>query len=261
MLAIERLGAAVIRPVTNAVELATFFLEAIKSAFTEREYNKKIVSDVVMRQILFTGVEALKVIVIIALLIGGAVIIESFNEIPLLGDEGLVGKIMVVVIVRELGPLLTAFIIIGRSGTAISTEIGYMMVRREIEALEIMGINPLLYIVLPRLIGVAAAIFCLSFIFNVVAFFGGYLFARFIIHYPFAKYMSDISAALGFWDVGVSGIKCLLFGIIVALNCCYRGFSVQISFTEIPQMTTKAVVTSIYMCFVINILITAFFYL
>ncbi|HPQ81092.1 MAG TPA: ABC transporter permease [bacterium] len=256
-----RAGAAVIAPLDSLLDMTAMFLGAIKVAFTERGRGGRMVLDVVLRQILFTGVEALRVTTITALLLGGAVIIEAFTQLPRVGGESVIGSILVIVVVRELGPIITAFIVIGRSGTAIATEIGYMMVNREVQALEMMGINPLRFVVLPRLVGVAAAIFCLSFWFVVVALFGGYVFARLIVQYPFARFVADVGGALGFWDVAVSGIKCFMFGLVVALICCYRGFSVRMSFTEIPQVTTRAVVLSIYACFAVNIIITAFFYI
>lgn len=258
---LEGIGGRVIRIAQPSLDMSALLIESVKLFFTERGHGDKIVLNATLRQILFTGVEALRVITIIALLLGGAVIIESFTLLPKVGGESILGNIFVIVVIRELGPVLTAFIVIGRSGTAISTEMGYMMVNHEVEALEMMGINPLRFLVLPRIVGVAAAIFCLAFFFNIVALFGGYVFARFIVDYPFTKFVSDLSRALGFWDVAVSGIKCLLFGVIVAVVCCYKGFSVRFSFTEIPQMTTKAVVLSIYMCFAVNIIITAFFYI
>jgi phospholipid/cholesterol/gamma-HCH transport system permease protein len=257
---LDRIGTAVMRPFSTMLDMSALFVEAFKVVITERGRGDKMVLDVVLRQILFTGVEALKVITIIALLLGGAVIFETFTQVPRVAGQALVGQILVVVVVRELAPILTAFIVIGRSGTAISTEIGYMMVNHEIQALEMMGINPIRFVVLPRLLGVAAAIFCLSFYFNVVVLFGGYLFARLFVDYPFVTYLTDLGSALGFWDVMVSGIKCFLFGIIVALVCCWYGFSVRFSFTEIPQATTRAVVRCIYLCFLVNVLITAIFF-
>ncbi len=260
-MSLERIGLIVSKPFSAMLNLSALFTESIKVIFTEKGLGGKVVWGVALRQILFTGVEALKIITVISLLLGGAVIIEAYTQIPKVGGQSLIGTILVVVVVRELAPLLTAFIIIGRSGTAISTEIGYMMLNHEVQAIEMMGINPLRFIVMPRIIGMAAAIFCLSFYFNVVALFGGYVFARLIVDYPFAAYLTDLGGVLGFWDVAISGIKCLLFGLAVATICCYKGFSVKFSFTEIPQVTTKAVVMCIYVCFVVNVLITALFFI
>lgn len=258
---LDRVGSAVMGPFCFALNLSALFVEAIRVAFSEIGHGDRVVWNVAMRQILFTGVEAMRVVGAIAMLLGGAVIIETYSLLPKVGGGGQIGTILVAVIVRELGPIITAFIVIGRSGTAISTEIGYMMVNHEIQALDMMGIDPLRFVVLPRIIGVSVAIVCLSFFFNIMALFGGYLFARFIVHYPFVVYIHDLAGALGFWDIAVSGIKCLLFGLIVATISCYRGFSVRFSFTEIPQVTTRAVVLSIYLCFIVNIIVTAFFYM
>lgn len=258
---LQQIGKSVMERVDPVLDMAALFVAAMKELFSKGQSGGKLVFDVILRQILFTGVEGMRVITVIALLLGGAVIIEAFTQLPRVGGDSIIGSILIVVVVRELGPILTAFLVIGRSGTAISTEIGYMMVNHEVQALEMMGINPIRFIVLPRLLGVAAAIFCLSFYFNLVSLFGGYFFARLIVDYPFARFLEDVSYALSFWDVAVSGIKCLLFGFIVALICCYRGFSVRVSFTEIPQVTTRAVVLSIYACFIVNLIITAFFYI
>ncbi len=261
MSSLDKIGAAALAPVSKLSELGAFFVLILKSAWCERRVAPAMVFDVIMRQILFTGVEALKIITAIALIIGGVVILETFSILPGLGGESAIGTILVIVVVRELGPLLTAFIVIGRSGTAISTEIGYMTVNHEVEAIESMGISPVRFIVLPRVIGVAVAIASLSFYFNTIALFGGYIFARLMADIPFGNYIANLSAAMGFWDVAVSGIKCAVFGVIVATVCCYGGFTVRYSFTEIPQVTTRAVVTSIYLCFLSNILITIFFYI
>ncbi len=258
---LERTGSAIWQYISDLLDMGTLFLESFRVGMGKRGRGDSVVFGVVMNQILFTGVEAMKIVAVIALLLGGVTIIETFSLVPDLGGDSLIGKIMVVVVVRELGPIITAFIVIGRSGTAIATEIGYMMVNHEIQALEMMGINPMRYVVFPRIVGMSVAVFCLSFFFNMVALFGGYLVSRFIIHYPFTLYLDDLSRALGFWDVAVSGIKCFLFGIIVAVICCYQGFSVKFSFTEIPQVATRAVVWSIYACFAVNIIITAFFYI
>jgi len=255
---LDSAGSFIINRFSNTFNMFVMLIGVVKSAFLEKSGN---IRGVALRQVLFTGVEALKVVSVIALLMGAAVIVETFSILPGVGGKSVMGNVLVVVVIRELGPILTAFIVIGRSGTAISTEIGYMVVNHEMQALEMMGINPLRYVVLPRLIGVAVAIACLSFYFNIIALFGGYGVARFFVNYPFVSYITDLGHAMNGWDLLMSGIKCLSFGFMVALVCSYEGFSVRFSFTEIPQATTRAVVKSIYFCFIINILITSLFYI
>lgn len=258
---LERTGKSVTGFFDLPLNMSAMFCEAIRTTWSERGRGDRLVFDVILRQILFTGVEAMKVITVIALLLGFVTIVQVTTQLPRVGGESYIGTMLVLVVVRELGPLITAFIIIGRSGTAVSTEIGNMMINSEISALEAMGINPLRFIVLPRLIGITVAVACLSLYFNLVSLFGGFFFSRLFIDYPLGSYINDLGKALGFWDVAVSTLKCLLFGLIVAVVCCYRGFSVKFSSTEVPQVTTRAVVASILFCFLMNALITALFYI
>src|SRR3989338_2354507 len=257
----EALGRSLLKSFSAPLMMSTMFCDALKTAWTERGKSDKLVWNVIFQQILFTGVEAMKVVTIIALLLGFVTIIQTVTQLPKVGGEALIGKMLVLVVVRELGPMLTAFIIIGRSGTAIAIEIGNMIVNHEIEAIEMMGINPLRFIVLPRLIGVTIAVACLSLYFTIVALFGGFLFSKFFTFYPFPVFLDHLGSAFGVWDLTVNIMKCTLFGVIVAAICCYRGFTVKFSSTEVPQVTTKAVVGSIYVCFLINAVITAFFYI
>lgn len=243
------------------VEQAALLCKTVATIWTEWGEGGRVVRNVVKRQVLFTGVEAVKIITITAVMLGVATIVELITEVPRLSGESYIGPVLVAVVVRELGPLLTAFIIIGRSGTAIATEIGNMVFNHEVAAVDAMGIDPLRFIVLPRLIGVTTATVGLGFLFVMVALAGGYAFARVLIHYPFVVYLADLRESLGPWDVGLCFIKCLVFGVIIATICCYRGFSVKISSHEVPQVTIKAVVGCIYACFIVNIIITGLFYL
>jgi len=140
---------------------------------------------VITRQILFTGVDALPVVSGIALMIGIIIITQAGTQLPKLGAGGLVGNIIVVVVIRELGPLLTAFIVVGRSGTAITTELGNMRVAREVVALELMGIRVTRFIVMPRMVGMVLSLIALTLYFDVVSVVGGFFVARIVLTVPF----------------------------------------------------------------------------
>lgn len=245
----------------TVVEMASLLCKTVSTTWSEWGCGSRVVRDVIGRQVLFTGVEAIKIITVTSMILGVATIVELITEVPRVSGESYIGPVLVAVVVRELGPLLTAFIVIGRSGTAIATELGNMIVNHEVEAVDAMGIDPLRFIVLPRLIGVTSATVGLGLLFVVVALLGGWLFARFLIYYPFIAYLADLRESLGPWDVALCFIKCASFGIIIAVICCYRGFSVKLSSHEVPQVTIKAVVGCIYACFLVNIIITGFFYL
>jgi phospholipid/cholesterol/gamma-HCH transport system permease protein len=168
---------------------------------------------------------------------------------------------MVLVLVREVGPLLTALVVIARSGTAVSTEVGNMRANREIEALESMGINPLSFIVFPRILGGVISVLCLAFYFIVIAVFGGFIIARFINDIPFSFYTESVLRAFAKEDVFIFILKNSFSGMIIFVVSCYQGLSVQKSPHEVPQVTTQAVVKSIIYVTVFNMSVTALVYL
>lgn len=216
---------------------------------------------VLFKQVLFTGVDALPVISLVSLAIGAIAIIQSLTVLPRFGGEALVGNILVTVIVRELGPLMTAFIVIGRSGTAITAEIGNMVVSHEIEALESMGVDPVRYIVIPRIFGVTVSLVILNIYFDLFAIIGGFLVSKIVLVTSFVVFMDRLLDSVLASDIIISLAKGFIFGIIVSLICTFQGFSVRTSSTEVPQMTTKAVVNAITFLFLADGVITFIYYL
>jgi phospholipid/cholesterol/gamma-HCH transport system permease protein len=215
---------------------------------------------VIARQILFTGVDALPVISGIALMLGIIVITQAGTQLPKFGAGNMVGNIIVVVVIRELGPLLTAFIIVGRSGTAITTELGNMRVSREVVALELMGIRVIRFIVMPRMVGMVLSLICLTLYFDLVAVLGGFFVAKIVLTVPFEAFADGLSRSLSFVDVLVTLTKGVVFGGTVATICSYHGLSVQSSYTEVPQQTTRAMINSVTICLALDILITVIAY-
>ena len=211
---------------------------------------------IISRQILFTGVDALPVISGIALMLGIIIITQAGTQLPKFGAGGLVGNIIVVVVIRELGPLLTAFIVVGRSGTAITTELGNMRVAREVVALELMGVRVTRFIVMPRMIGMVLSLICLTLYFDVVSVLGGFFVAKLVLTVPFDAFADGLSQSLSLVDIIVTLSKGVMFGIAVAAVCSYHGLSVQASYTEVPQQTTRAMINSLTICLVLDIVIT-----
>ena len=139
-------------------------------------------------QILFTAVEAISIVAFISLALGALIIIQGNSILPRFGQGKLLYTLLVIVITRELGPLLTAFIIIARSGTAIATELGNMVISHEIEAYVAVGINPIAYLVVPRFLGVTVSMVLLTFYFNFFGLFGSFLLTQLVRRIPFNEY-------------------------------------------------------------------------
>jgi len=216
---------------------------------------------VIFSQVYYTGVQALPLIAMMALMSGTIIIIQSNSQLSKVGGGNLLGELLVVVVFRELSPLICALVVIARSGTAVASELGNMRVNREIEALESLGINPLSYIVFPRLIGGVVSVLCLSFYFSVIALLGGYLVSQFFHSIPFAFYLQNVTSAVTFDDVWVFLLKNTFSGSIIFTICCYQGMQVKYSSHEVPQVTTKAVVNSIIYVVSFNSIVTLSIYI
>ncbi len=234
---------------------------SVRAVVVDETQGLRAVFSVVSAQIYFTGVQALPIISILALASGSIVIMQSNMQLNLLGGNEMIGKLLVVIIVREISPLLTALVVIARSGTAVASEIGNMRVNREIEALETMSINPLSYIVFPRLVGGVVSVVCLAFYFIIVALIGGFVVTKLIHDMPLGFYMNSLAQAFAHEDVALFLIKNMFSGVFIFVICCYQGFSVGRSPHEVPQATTKAVMNSIMYVMGFNLTVTSLFYL
>lgn len=217
---------------------------------------RRTASGVILRQILFTGVDALPVMSAIALMVGIIIITQAGTQLPKVGAGDQIGNIIVVTVIRELGPLLTMFIVVGRSGSAITTELGYMRVGQEITALKLMGVQVTRFIVMPRMMGMMLSMICLTLYFDTVAVLGGFVVAKLKLTVPFAAFAKAVTQSLSVTDLVVTATKGALFGMAVAAICCHHGLSVRSSFTEVPQHTTRAMINSLKICLVLDILVT-----
>ncbi|MFO8048754.1 MAG: ABC transporter permease [Desulfosudaceae bacterium] len=211
----------------------------------------------VVEQIYFTAVQALFIIIPVALLVGSMLLIwfaEYSAQIDLT-------KITILLIIREIGPVLTAIVVILRSATAVTVEIGYMQVLNEIDSLEMAGLDPLRLLAVPRFIGITTAILCLFIIFDLIAILGGYTILMLTTTIPMGNYLSAMAKALTASDIIVGLVKAVCFGAVISVVTLYHGFHVDKRITRIPQVTSAAAMECFFYCLVLNIFISALFYL
>lgn len=234
---------------------------SMRAAMYDQSQGLRTIFGVVSSQIYFTGWQAMPLITVLALATGGIIVLQSSMQLTLIGGASMLGNILIVVIVREVGPLITALIVIARSGTAVASEIGNSRVNREIEALEAMGINPLSYIVFPRIVGGVISVVCLAFYFNVIAIAGGFFVTRLLHDMTFGFYVNSLAEAMAVEDVGLFFLKNGFSGLIIFIVACYQGMLVKQSSHEVPQVTTKAVVNAIIYVTTFNMSVTTLFYL
>ncbi len=257
----DAIGEWIFSVFTYTIKVLTMVYLSVRAAVYDQAQGLRTVFSVVSSQIYFTGFEALPLISVLALATGVICVLQGCAQLQSLGQASMVGTLLIVIIVREIGPLLTALIVVARSGTAVASEIGNMRANREIEALETMGINPLSYIVFPRIVGGTVSVVCLAFYFNIVALFGGFLVASLLKDMPFAFYTDLLANAMTSEDLLMFLIKNSFSGMIIFVVSCYQGLSVKQSSHEVPQATTKAVVNSIIYVVGFNLGLTTFFYL
>ena len=250
-------------PYTNylhAIEYLYELFSLLFTAFRNLPFLKiSPVRTVFFRQIYFAGIETFGKMVVIGILIGIVIITQIINLVGL-GSAVLTGKILIWVVVRELGPLLAAIIIIARSVTAISAELGAMNVENEIENIEMMGIDPSRYLIMPRVFALTLSAVMLTFYFELAAIFGGITVTSIFWAVPFEQYAKGMLSSLSITELSVSLIKSLLFGMAIAAVSCSQGLKVRKSITQIPQATTRATIQSLFLVFIFDGIITFIFF-
>jgi len=251
---VDRVTAAVI----FVVDLFDMLVQAVRDTFLTLRQGRGPVLSVCLRQVYFTGLEAIRIILMTSLIIG-TVVISQIVSIAGSGSEYLSGRVMVWVVVRELAPLLTAIIVIARSGTAIAAELSQMKIGGEIEFIEALGIPTSHYLIMPRIWGVTTSMVLLTIYFAVGAVFGGFAVASAGWNVPLEQYSRGIFAVLSLWEMALSLAKAVTFGMVTAAVCCRQGLKAGRSVTQIPQAATKAVMQSLFMVFILDAAMSVLF--
>jgi len=215
---------------------------------------------ILIMQILFTFVEALSISSLLALGIGAAVNIIGMPFLSSISQEWLIYPLLITIITRELGPLLTAFIIIARSATAIATEIAGMVISHEVEAYISVGVDPIEHLAVPRFLGVTFSLFLLNIYFNIFGLAGSYIVAQIFTPLPASVYFSNLLETLTIQDILVSIVKSISFGMIIAIVAINRGLAVERASTEIPVAGLKSVGAAFGWCISLDIAISAMYY-
>lgn len=258
---VDRVGQQVFHNLSYTYQLFLLTYLSVRSTLIGQTQGWRTLYSVVSAQIYFTGWQAIPLIGFLAIGSGVLVALQSIMQMTYFGGVDYIGNFMVMIVVREIGPLLTALIVIARSGTAVASELGSMQVNKEIDALRSMGINPLSFVIFPRLVGGVISVMCLSFYFVIFATVSGAVVCRALKELPFDMYFTSLSQAASFGDVTVFVLKSMVGGLIIFSVSCYQGMQVENSPHEIPQVTTKAVVKSTVYVLVFNLMLTMYFYM
>lgn len=222
----------------------------------------------VILQIFFTGVEIFPVLFVVATLFGTVIIIEALTVMPKVGFSDSFGSLMVIVVVRELGPILTAFLIAGRSGSALTAMIGSMEINSEVDALATMGVNPVRYLVMPALIGGVFALLIMNIIFSISGIGAGFLTTKALIaiagdainvQISWNYLSSSILMALTPTDFVMTLVKPVVFAFIIVINACYQGLTIRRDVRQVPKATSRSVIYSFLYIVIADVVLSVFY--
>ena len=203
------------------------------------------------------GVDSVSVVILSGFFTGMVMGFQGYYSLRKFGAESWLGSVVALGLLRELGPVLSAFMVTGRTGSAMAAELGTMRATEQIDALDSMAINPIKYLVSPRCIASLIAMPLLTAIFNVVGIFGAYLVAVGLLGVSSGSYFSGMENNVVFSDVYSGFVKSLSFGLIITWVCCYKGFYAPPMATGVSQATTESVVLSFVLILVWDYCLTS----
>ena len=211
-------------------------------------------------QAMDVGVRALPILSLITFFIGLILALQAAYELRRFGAMSAVATAVAISMSRELGPLITAIVVIGRSGSAFAAEIGTMKVSEEIDALETMAISPIRFLVAPKFLAMVMMLPCLTIWANAMGILGGALFGVTQADFTFARYIRASIDSLLLHDITTGLVKSVMFGVTITAVGCLEGLSTGAGAEQVGRSTTRAVVMSIFLVVVVDLFFTAVFY-
>lgn len=234
--------------------------ESLRALLSLRGGARGIFWQTFRNQVRFTALDALPLVSVTALLLGGVALFQALGELSGLGLEAQLSQLMALLVVRELGPVLVAILVVGRSGTAIAAEMASMKLDGEVDTLWATGVDPIAYLLAPRLAAGVVSLLVLVVLFDAVALVGGFAVASLRFPLSLRLYLSALEVAVGPAEVAGTFLKAASFGLTIPLVACHSGLRLSGSPTEIPQAVTRATVESMLAIFVLSAIVSVVCY-
>ncbi len=220
-------------------------------------FQRPLKIDYIVRQMEFVGVKSLPVVFLTGTFTGMVLALQSYYGFRKVGAEGLIGVTVALSMTRELGPVLTGLMVASRAGSAMAAEIGTMRVTEQIDALVVMALNPVKYLIVPRVIASFLMLPILTIIADVLGILGGYFVAVKLLDVGEGIFLNRMYRYLEFHDIYVGLVKAACFGIIFSLICCCKGFYAKGGAEGVGKATTEAVVASCVSILVSDYILTS----
>ena len=233
--------------------IGAFALITLGVMITKFGAANRVVRPMIRQEIMRSGLRLLPMFLFLAVALGLLVIGQTVAVLARVGAINYLGTIMVVSVVRELGPLLAALLVLARVGTANVVELGTARALGEVEALEALGIDPVHYLVVPRVIGMALGIFSLTVYLIIAALISGYVWA-FLQDVPLTPgdYFKQLVGALGWMDFVLLALKTCSLGFFIAIVTCYHGLAQPLRLEEVSRATVRAVGQGVIACVLLD---------
>ncbi|QJR15336.1 MlaE family ABC transporter permease [Usitatibacter palustris] len=254
-----RLGRAGDRAARDAYEVTVFLARAVNATAKAIVRPRYLRLSAISRQVAETGVNALPTVGLLAIMISVVIAYQGVAQLRGFGVENLTVDLVAVSMLREMGVLITAILVAGRSGAAFAAEIGVMKSREEVDALTVMGIDPMEMLVVPRVLGLMITLPLLTFFADVMGIVGGSLISQSLLHVSPLQYLDRVHNAVDTSDLLVGLLKAPVFAFVIAIIGCMHGLRVRGSAGSVGRETTRAVVKSIFLVIVLDALFSIFF--
>ena len=250
------IGRAAINWIDNLGASAVFLFLALLKIFRHKQLSKTV------QQLYYIGARSTMIIMLVGLFTGMVLGLQSYYALVKFGAEGALGTLVALSLVRELGPVLTAIMIAARAGSAITAEIGIQRISEQIDALDTMRIDPLRYLISPRITASIISFPLLTALFDLIGIIGGYISGVLLLGANAGTYLHRVQASMEMKDVTDGFIKAIVFAVIVSTVCCYQGYFAHMRTDShgakaVGLSTTSAVVLSCVLICVADYVVTS----
>ena len=250
---IQRLGAMVIALIHTIGEMSLFFVRVLASMITPISRPRLLVE-----QLFMIGVKTLIIILVSGLFVGMVLGLQFYNNLVDFGAESQLGLLVALTLVRELGPVLTALLFAGRACSALTAEIGLMRATEQLDAMEMMAVDPVKRVIAPRYLAGFISVPLLSAIFTIMGIFGGYVVGVNVLGGDSGIYWSAMQNGVDFFDDVLNGfIKSVVFGLVITFVAVYQGYYSPRSSEGVSSATTQTVVMSSLLILGLDYLLTS----
>ena len=258
---LEEIGHGTIDFYKQVLSLCAFFGEILVVVVEAILQPKRFRPSAVIRQMYEVWIRALVIVGVLCFLIGVVIAYQGVQQLRQFGAEIFTVEAVGIGMFRELGPLLTAIIVAGRSGSAFTAQIGTMQVNQEVDAMRTIGLNPIEWLVLPRITALLISMPLLAFWGDMAGLLGGAVACTIYLDFTFVQFFDRLRDMVGPWHFYTGMIKAPVFGIVIATIGCFEGLQVRGSAESVGQLTTKSVVESIFCVIVLDAIFSVIFLL